>query len=42
MKPLIEEINQVMMAIGQSAYGQTGAKDNADSQTIETDFSVGN
>ena len=42
MKSLIEEINQVMMAIGQSAYGQTGAKDNADSQTIETDFSVGN
>ena len=42
MKSLIEEINQVMMAIGQSAYGQTGAKDNADSQTIETNFSVGN
>tara|TARA_B100000683_G_scaffold167183_1_gene161098 strand:- start:14745 stop:16604 length:1860 start_codon:yes stop_codon:yes gene_type:complete len=42
MKSLIEEINQVMMGIGQKAYGQTGTKDNNDSQTIETDFSVGN
>ena len=42
MKSLTEEINQVMMEIGQKAYGQAGANDNAGSQTIETDFSVGN
>jgi molecular chaperone DnaK len=41
MKSLIEEIQQAMMGIGQKAYGQDATNSNQDSQTIETDFSVG-
>ena len=43
MKSLTEEVKQVMMEIGQKVYSQTDSaptKD-SDSETIETDFSVG-
>ena len=40
MKSLTEEVKQIMMEIGQKVYSQTETAD-PDSQTIETDFSVG-
>ena len=42
MKSLTEEVKQAMMEIGQKVYGKTSSNDTDDSQTIETDFSVGN
>ena len=42
MKSLTEEIKQIMMELGQKVYSQTDSTTtNSDSETIETDFSVG-
>jgi len=43
MKSLTEEIKQIMMELGQKVYSQTDStpSTDSDSETIETDFSVG-
>ena len=42
MKSLTEEVKQIMMELGQKVYSQTDpTTTNSDSETIETDFSVG-
>ena len=42
MKSLTEEVKQIMMELGQKVYSQTDSTTtNSDSETIETDFSVG-
>lgn len=43
MKSLTEEVKQIMMEIGQKVYSQTDSTPttDSDSETIETDFSVG-
>ena len=43
MKSLTEEIKQIMMELGQKVYSQTDSASttDSDSETIETDFSVG-
>ena len=42
MKSLTEEVKQLMMELGQKVYSQTDSTTtNSDSETIETDFSVG-
>jgi len=42
LKSLTEEIKQIMMELGQKVYSQTDSTaTNSDSETIETDFSVG-
>jgi len=43
MKSLTEEIKQIMMELGQKVYSQTDSSSttDSDSETIETDFSVG-
>jgi molecular chaperone DnaK len=43
MKSLTEEVKQIMMELGQKVYSQTDSNPttDSDSETIETDFSVG-
>ena len=43
MKSLTEEVKQIMMELGQKVYSQTDSTPttDSDSETIETDFSVG-